>query len=51
MWIQNVPNDTERYIVFRVSQGKAWYYGSWDNEVQAQNVAELVDGAVYDTEG
>lgn len=51
MFIQNLPEKIKRYIVYRVADGQAWYFGTWDDEIQAQNIAELVGGAVYDTEG
>jgi hypothetical protein len=51
MFIKNLPKKVKRYIVYRVADGAAWYYGTWDDEIQAQNIAELVGGAVYDTEG
>lgn len=44
MFIKNLPEKVKRYIVYRVADGQAWYYGTWD-------IAELVGGAVYDTEG
>lgn len=51
MFIKNLPEKIKRYVVYRVADGQAWYYGTWDDEIQAQNIAELVGGAVYDTEG
>ena len=54
--VNNVPDETEEFIVARLSQETRalWYYGSWNNEPQAEEIAKFVDGIVLrriDNEG
>ena len=46
--VNNVSENAKRYIVARWSKDTSslWYYGSWDNEAQANEIAKLVDGVV-----
>lgn len=44
--VHNVPEHAEGYIVARVSNGSLWYWGSWDNEDDAEEFARNVDGVV-----
>lgn len=49
--ISNMPQDvTERYVVFRVASGSAWYWGAYDNLNRAIEVAREVDGAIAEQE-
>ena len=48
--VNNVPKDTERFIVARVCEGELWYWGSWDNREDALKAAKEQDGAVIDKE-
>lgn len=46
--VNNVPNDTEKYIVARYSEetNVLWYWGSWDNKDDAAECAKNVNGIV-----
>lgn len=46
--INNLPEETEDWVVARYSPQTRdlWYWGSWDNEAQAREVAKLIDGVV-----
>jgi len=46
--INNVPEYTEEWIVARVEPGTRllWYWGSWDDEAQAHEIAKFIDGVV-----
>ena len=46
--INNLPEEVEDWVVARYSPQTRdlWYWGSWDNEVQAKEVAKLIDGLV-----
>lgn len=49
--ISNMPQDVdEKYIVFRVSSGAAWYWGAFDIMERAIEVARQVDGAVAEND-
>lgn len=42
------PEDTLEYVVARWSKDTSglWYWGSWDNEAQANEIAKMIDGIV-----
>lgn len=46
--INNLPEEVEDWVVARYSSQTRdlWYWGSWDNEPQAKEVAKLIDGLV-----
>lgn len=46
--INNLPEEVEDWVVARYSSQTRdlWYWGSWDNEAQAKEVAKLIDGLV-----
>ncbi len=46
--INNLPEEVEDWVVARYSPQARdlWYWGSWDNEEQAKEVAKLIDGLV-----
>lgn len=46
--VNNVPADALEYIVARWSAETAslWYWGSWDNKPQAEEIAKFLDGVV-----
>jgi len=47
--INNPPLQAERFIVARLSRGKLWYWGSWDDEKEAKRVAsEFENGIVME---
>lgn len=50
MKINNVPEYAygKNYIVIIESDGEGWFYGAWDDEAKAQEVAEEIDGKVID---
>lgn len=47
--IYNVPRTAERYIVARYSNGELWYWGSYEDESEAIEVAdEFENGLVVE---
>lgn len=44
--INNIPEDHEKYIVARFSEGSFWYWGSWDNRADAESAAWEINGFV-----
>ena len=46
--VNNVPDDAEPYIIARFNDGKLWYWGSWDKEDVAIDIAEQVNGLVVE---
>lgn len=39
VWINNMPEETEKYIVARFDRNELWYWGSWRNETDAEKAA------------
>lgn len=46
--VKNTPAYAKdyKYIVARLVGGELWFYGAWDNEAKAQEIANQVDGLV-----
>lgn len=44
--IKNVDKDCRKYVVARESDGILWYWGSWDDEEEAERAAKNVKGVV-----
>lgn len=46
--VNNVPNDCYEWIVARWSPAShdLWFWGSWTNELQAREIAKMIDGIV-----
>ena len=38
--VYNCPKDTEQYIVARLSNGELWFWGSYEDESEAYEVAD-----------
>lgn len=47
MKIYNVPEDqTRRFVVFRLVDGDAWFYGAWDVYEKALSAAMTCGGQI-----
>lgn len=46
MKIYNMPEQARRYVVFRLVDGDAWFYGSWDDYPKALAAAVTCGGQV-----
>ena len=47
--LMNCPEDAEQYIVARLSNGELWYWGSYEDESEAIEVAdEFENGLVVE---
>lgn len=47
MVVNNCPKDCLEYVVARWSNDSGlWFWGSWDNEKQANEVAKTIGGIV-----
>ena len=46
--VNNVPKECCEWIVARwsVSSCDLWFWGSWETEAQAKEIAKLIDGIV-----
>lgn len=44
--VNNVPHVVKEFIVARFVANELWYWGSWDNPVQAQRVAEEIGNGI-----
>lgn len=46
--INNLPEEVDDWVVARYSPQTRdlWYWGSYDNEAQAKEIAKLIDGLV-----
>lgn len=46
--MNNVPKDSKEWIVARWSpvSHDLWFSGSWTNELQAREIAKMIDGVV-----
>ena len=38
--LMNCPDDVEKYIVVRLSNGELWFWGSYEDEAEAIEVAD-----------
>lgn len=38
--VYNCPSDADKYIVCRLSNGELWYWGSYEDESEAIEVAD-----------
>lgn len=38
--VYNCPKDADKYIVARLSNGELWFWGSYEDELEAIEVAE-----------
>lgn len=49
MTINNVPAYAEKYlfIVAREVEGEFWFWGAWNDEAKADEVAEEIGGKVF----
>ena len=48
--VNNLPMSYEKFVVARVVDNELWYWGSWENEADAQSVATAIDGVVVEAE-
>lgn len=44
--VNNIPEETEDWVVARCVARELWYWGSYERESQAKEVAKLIDGVV-----
>lgn len=46
--VNNMPKDADEYVVARWDKDTSalWFYGSWDNKEQAQEISKMIDGIV-----
>lgn len=45
--IHNMPEKHERFVVARLCDNELWFYGSWKNDVAANNASkEIGDNAL-----
>lgn len=44
MKVNNLPKKLKKYVVARGYQGQFWFWGTWDDEIDAYNVSEEVKG-------
>ena len=44
--LMNCPEDTEQYIVARLSNGELWFWGSYEDEAEAIEVADSFENGL-----
>lgn len=44
--VNNIPNETSRFVVARFVTNELWYWGSWDNLEEAKRVAEELENGI-----
>lgn len=44
--VNNIPNETSRFVVARFVANELWYWGSWDNLEEAKRVAEELENGI-----
>jgi len=46
--VMNTPEIVEKYVVARFDENtnQLWFYGSWNDEIKAKDVAIEIDGIV-----
>ena len=44
--VNNIPEETEDWVVARCVARELWYWGSYSKENQAKEIAKLIDGLV-----
>lgn len=46
--VMNTPEIVEKYVVARFDEttNQLWFYGSWNDEIRAKDVAIEIDGIV-----
>lgn len=44
--VNNMPKETEAYVVAKLVDGKLWFWGSWDDRKMAEKVAEEFDNGI-----
>lgn len=51
--VENIPEYAKsfKYIVARPGLGRFWFYGAWNDEVEASDVADKVEGFVFEMRG
>lgn len=46
--VNNMPELVSKNIVARVDRGELYFYGSWDDVLMAQDVAEMLGGVLLE---
>lgn len=46
--VNNMPNEIEKYVVARCVSCELWFYGSYEKESQAAEIAKFIDGIVVE---
>ena len=44
--VYNCPDDAEQYIVVRLSNGELWFWGSYEDESEAIEVADSFENGL-----
>ena len=48
MFINNKPDETQKYIVATNVNGEWWFWGSYNNMFKARTVANDIGGSVFE---
>lgn len=46
--VNNTPESVEKYVLARCVDNELWFYGSYDDEAQAKEIAKMIDGIVVE---
>ena len=46
--VNNLPDDSKKYVVARLIDGEFWFWGSYENEDRAKQAAKDIGGVVLE---
>lgn len=44
--VNNLPDEIDKYVVARVCDGELWFWGTWDDKDEAENVVNDVENGI-----
>lgn len=48
--VKNVPAIVRNFVIAKLSDGELWYWGSWNNEEIATQVAKEIGGLIVNND-
>lgn len=46
VYVNNMPEETEQFVVARLNNGELWYWGSWSDKESAEKVAKTFPNGI-----
>lgn len=44
--VNNLPDEIDKYVIARVCDGELWFWGTWDDKDEAENVVNDVENGI-----